>query len=134
MSVVIPPSHANEALTAIASKITTLSAIPSTAPYFSQSQQLLNQTQTELVSTLLDWRKLQAALIISTLPVANKSNALYAKITAQNALITAYGSTAPATAAGQVLDQLQRQLVIEEMANGQRTAASILSMMSYVGA
>src|SRR5665213_910080 len=126
MTVTVPTNEKTGAA-AIAAKITALSAIPSTAPHYTYSQQLLDQTQRELVNTLLDQRKLQAALIISTLPVTNKSNAFYAKITAQNALITAYGSTAPAIAAGQVLDQLQRQLVAEEMANGQRTAVSILS-------
>jgi hypothetical protein len=134
MSVVIPPTHANESLTAIASKVTTLAAIPSTVPHYTASQLLLAQTQTELVEALLDWRKLQAATIISTLPVLNKSNPLYSKITAQNTLITAYGATAPAGAANQALDTFQRQLVIEEMASGQRTAASILSTMSYMGA
>jgi hypothetical protein len=132
MTVVVPLTE-KTGLVAKAAEITALTAVPSTSPAATFAAQRLNQVQIEEVNALLDQRKLTAVSIISTIPVANKSNALYAKIAAQNTLITAYGATAPAGAANQVLDQLQRQLVQEEMISGARTAASILSTMSYVG-
>src|SRR5438270_5419332 len=122
MSVTVPSTE-KTGIFATQSHITALAAGPQTT----HNIQLKKQKEEELVHALLGQGKLNAALIISTLPVTNKSNALYASITAQTALITAYGSTAPAVAAGQVLDSLQRQLVAEEMSSGARTAASILA-------
>lgn len=97
------------------------------------TQQRKQQQEISLVHTLLDEQRLNAAAIIAALPVTIQRNALYAKIVAQNALITAYGGTPPKDAANLVLDQLQRQLVSEEMSSGARTAASILSGMAYIG-
>ncbi len=95
-----------------------------------QSKQHKIQLETELVSNLLAAQKLSAASIISTLPVTNQSNALYAAITKEAALITSYGATVPGHAATQEKDRLERQLVLEEMADGKRTGASILSGMT----
>lgn len=124
------PSNEKTGTAALAAKITTLST--RTDQY---SVQLLDQSQRELVQCLLDQHKLSAANIISTMPAsaAAKRNTLYAAIAAQNTLITNYGTSPPVVAAGQVLDSLQRQLVVEEMASGARTAALILSTMSYSG-
>ncbi len=95
-----------------------------------QSVQHKAQLEAELVNSLLDSQALTAASIISTLPTTGPRNALYAKITSAAALVTSYGATPPGHQAALEKDRLERQLVIEEIASGQRTAASILSGMS----
>lgn len=116
-----------------AAKAAQITAVSARTDY--QSVQLTNQLQIEQVQSLLDQKALVAANIISTLPVAAnaKRNSLYGAITAQNALITAYANQPPVHAATAKLEELQRQLVVEEMHSGARTAASILSGMTYVG-
>ena len=95
-----------------------------------QSVQHKAQLEAELVNSLLDQQKLAASSIISTLPTVGVRNPLYAKITAAAALVTSYGATPPGYAAALEKDRLERQLVNEEIASGQRTAASILSGMT----
>ncbi len=126
------PANEKTGAAALQSQITTLST--RTDP---QSQQLLNQRQIDLVNSLLDQKKLNAATIIAgiSVPASRQTNALYAAITAQNTLITSLGTTLPVYAAQQRLDQLQQQLVREEMASGRNyTAATILANFSYIGA
>jgi len=132
MSVVIPSTEKTGAA-ALAAKIVALAAIPTTSPAWSQSQQLLAQRQADLVETLLDQRKLNAASILSTVSYVASKNPLAAAITKQTTLVSSYGATAPAAAASQALDTLQRQAVLEMMISGAMPASLILSTMSYVG-
>jgi hypothetical protein len=127
MTVNVPTGERTGAA-AIQAKIATLS---SRTDY--QSQQLLNQTQIELVNTLLDQRKLSAASILSTVSFSASKNPLAAAITAQSALVTKYGASPPGYAASATLDQLQRQAVQEMMISGAMPAASILAAMTYSG-
>ena len=124
------PSNEKTGAAALQSQITALSS--RTDQY---SVQLLGQRQIDLVNCLLDQHRISAANVISVMPapVAAKRNTLYAALQVQNTLITAIGSGPTAASAAAVLDQLQRQLVLEEMASGARTAALILSTLTYSG-
>jgi hypothetical protein len=97
-----------------------------------QSVQHKNQLETELVLSLLDEGKLQAAHVIANVAFkgANPQATAIAKWTA---LVASYGATGPGNAASLELDKAQRQAVSEMMASGQMTAASVLSSESYSG-
>lgn len=125
MSVIVPPSHPAALLQA---EITALAARTDTF-----SQNLLKQRQEHLVSTLLAEGKLNAALILSTVPFNPSKNPQAAAIAKYTALVASYGGSAPAVAAAQSLDQAQQKAVAEMFESGALPAAAVLSTMTYIG-
>lgn len=124
MTVTVPTNDKSNALK-LQSEITTLGARSD-----SFSQQLLAQRQVDLVNTLLDQGKLNAATILAG--YTGSRNPLAAQIANYQSIVN--GGTGAAAAARGVLAQLQSQAVAELMANGALTAATILANQSYIGA
>jgi hypothetical protein len=122
MPVVIPPDPSNAY--ALQQHIAILAQLSDGV-----AAQQLNQRQIDLVQTLLDLRKLDAGVILSTVPY-NSSNPIIAQIAAMTPLAAKYGNTLPGDAARETVGQLQLQLLQELMASAQMPAALILSTMS----
>jgi hypothetical protein len=131
MTVVVPNTEKSGAL-ALQAQITTVSARTD-----SQSQQLTNQLQQSLVNTLIAQGKLSAAAILSTVAFRGTLPVL-AQITAAQADVTAWTTAnvnqqLATTTTNTTIPALQAQAVIELMASGQMSAATVLSTMTYSG-
>jgi hypothetical protein len=134
MTVTVPATEKTGAA-AKAAQITALQAVPTTAAHYQYSQQLLLQTQIELINALVAQGRLNAASILSTvsyrgtLPILTQISALQT----QAANWASTNPVASGTLLNVTIPALQAQAVSELLASGQLNAGTVLSTMSYVG-